>query len=313
MTLVSVLIPVYNGDTFLAAALESALRQTHHDLEILVGDDCSTDTSRELAEAYAARDPRIRVLPALERNLGAPRNQIRLHQAARGGFIKPLLQDDLLAPRCVQTLLAGLRADETAALATSKRGLIDASGQRLPDQPWTAALTDGDVHADGIELGDAMLRSNANLVGEVTTVLYRAGLVPPEELWTLDGHEYRGNGDIVLWLKLLAGRHAFYTPNELSFFRQHPGQASHRPDIIIGGSIEWARMTVAARGFGYLSDPAAELAAHTQAAATAERAFQLAAGHPEFLPQLSDALGPLLARVELLSSAPPVIAETLAG
>lgn len=305
MPLVSVLIPAYNGERWLGAALDSALAQTHGDLEILIGDDCSTDGTRAVAEAYAAADPRVRVLPEAGRNLGAPANQVRLHQAARGAFVKPLLQDDLLAPDCVATLLAPLLADASLVLATSKRGLIDAAGARLPDQPWTAALLAADAVLDGTMLGDAMLGGTANLVGEVTTALYRAGVVAPEELWLLDGREYRANGDIALWLKLLAGRAAFYTPRELSWFRQHAGQSSQSPAVIAGGCAEWARLGLAARALGYLAAPEQELAALVRAAQVAGGGLQAAAADPVLLDELTAALRPLLERAGRLQAAPP--------
>lgn len=308
MPLVSILIPVYDGEPFLARALDSACAQTHQDIEILVGDDCSTDGSRALAEAYAATDPRIRVLETAGRNLGAADNQLRLHQAARGAFLKPLLQDDLLAPECVATLLAPLLADDRIVLSTSKRGLVDAAGARLPDEPWTAALTAQDATLNGTSYGDTMLAGTANLVGEVTTVLYRAGVVAPEELWRLGGHDYRANADIVLWLKLLAGRLAFYTPRELSSFRQHASQSSQSPAVMLAGRIEWARMALAARTHGYLRDPAQEHAALLRAAQLAGGALPAAAAHPELLADLTAALTPLLARLDVLGGGAAAVA-----
>lgn len=304
MPLVSILVPTYDGEQYLGAALDSALAQTHRDVEVVVGDDCSTDGTRALAEAYAARDPRVRVLPSLDANVGAPQNQVRLHEAARGAFIKPLLQDDLLAPDCVITLLGPLLADDLTVLATSKRGLIDAAGAALPDQPWTTALTTGDAVLDGISFGNAMLGGTANLVGEVTTALYRAGVVAPPDLWQLADREYRANGDIALWLKLLAGRRLFYCPRELSAFRQHAGQSSQSERVIIGGCIEWATLGLAARGLGYLADPAQELAALVRAAQVAGGGLQAATSHPELLDELTAALRPLLQRAGALQAAP---------
>ncbi|WP_354698445.1 hypothetical protein DSM112329_04125 [Paraconexibacter sp. AEG42_29] len=305
MPLVSVLIPTYNGERFLAAALDSALAQTHRELEVLVGDDCSTDGTRALADAYAARDPRVRVLPPLGANVGAPQNQVRLHEAALGPFVKPLLQDDLLAADCVATLLAPLLADERTVLATSKRRLIDAAGDALPDQPWTAALTQADAVLDGTSLGDAMLGGTANLVGEVTTALYRAGVVAPADLWHLGGREYRANGDIALWLKLLTGRQAFYCPRELSAFRQHAAQSSQSERVIVAGCIEWATLGLAARELGYLAAPGQELAALVRAAQVAGGGLQAATGHPDLLDELTTSLRPLLQRAGALQAAPP--------
>ncbi|MCW3014140.1 MAG: hypothetical protein JWO02_1232 [Solirubrobacterales bacterium] len=301
MPLVSILIPAYNGERFLGAALDSALAQTHVEIEVIVGDDGSTDATLELALVVAARDRRVRVLAA-ERNLGAPANQARLHHAARGTFIKPLLQDDVLAPDAVARLLEPLVRDDAIVLATSKRGLIDAAGDALPEAPWTHALLAQDAVLDGTALGDAMLAGTVNLVGEVTTALYRAGVVAPEDLWHLGGDEYRANGDIALWLKLLAGARAFYTPAELSWFRQHTEQASQDAEVILGGRLEWARLALEARPYGFLADPGHEHAALVRAAQVAGQALPAAEGRPELLEPLTGALSRLIARVDELQA-----------
>ena len=301
MPLVSILVPVYNGDRFLADALGSALSQTHADIEVLIGDDCSKDRSLAIAEAIAAADPRVHVLPA-ERNLGASANQVRLHEAANGEFIKPLLQDDRLAPDCVARLLAPLLGDPQLVLSTSKRGLIDERGAALPDAPWTRALSDGDVVLDGHSFGDLMLRSTTNLVGEVTTAIYRAGIVAPEDLWELSGHSFHANADIALWLKFLAHGGAAYTPAELSWFRQHDAQSSRDPRVVIRGALEWTRMPLAARSAGFLADPVHEREALLRAAQVAGAALGAAAVDPDRLAALAAGIDGLRARVALLDA-----------
>src|SRR5262249_50352387 len=58
---VSVLVPAYNGEKFLGVCLDSVLAQTYQDWELVIVDDCSTDATRDIAEAYALRDSRVRV------------------------------------------------------------------------------------------------------------------------------------------------------------------------------------------------------------------------------------------------------------
>jgi len=299
--LVSILVPTYNGERFLQVALDSALSQTHRDIEVVVGDDCSTDGTLELARAFAERDPRLRVLPA-QRNLGAAANQIRLHHAAGGAFIKPLLQDDVLAPETVARLLAPLLDDDGVMLATSKRGLIDAAGDALPDQPWTQAILDDEAVLNGTALGDAMVIGAANLVGEVTTALYRAGVVAPEDLWHLGGDDYHAIADIALWLKLLAGARAFYTPVELSWFRQHSQQSGKNAAVLVRGNLEWGRLPLEARAHGYLADPAHEHAALVRAAQVAGLALPTMTAHPDLLDALKGVLARLVERLEELQS-----------
>lgn len=73
--LVSVIVPIYQVRDYLAACLKSLLRQDYPHLEILLIDDCSSDGSLELAQAFARRDARIRVLEnARNLGLGATRN-----------------------------------------------------------------------------------------------------------------------------------------------------------------------------------------------------------------------------------------------
>ena len=98
MPLHSVIMPVYNGEAYLAATIDSILQQTCADLELIIVNDCATDGSAEIAATHAARDARVRVVstavnsgaPALPKNVGL--------SLARGRYISFCDQDDLLLP-----------------------------------------------------------------------------------------------------------------------------------------------------------------------------------------------------------------------
>ena len=87
--LVSVVVPVYDVAAYLPAALDSLLAQQHRELEVVVVDDGSTDGSGGIADAYAERDARVRVVHTANRGLGAARNEVLRHvtgtTAARSG------------------------------------------------------------------------------------------------------------------------------------------------------------------------------------------------------------------------------------
>ena len=74
---VSIGIPVYNGENYLAEALDSLLRQSFGDFELLISDNASTDRTQEICRAYAARDARIRYVRQ-DRNIGAGPNHNRV-------------------------------------------------------------------------------------------------------------------------------------------------------------------------------------------------------------------------------------------
>ncbi len=112
---VSVLMPVYNGERYLAAAMESILAQTFGDFEFLVIDDGSTDGSMGIAAGYARADARIRLLKnAREKGIaGALNTGIG---EARGDFIARMDADDISFPERLARQVAFLRNNPEHAL-----------------------------------------------------------------------------------------------------------------------------------------------------------------------------------------------------
>lgn len=95
---VSIVIPFYNVEAYIEACLESVVNQDYEDIEVILVDDCSPDASRAVAERYAARDERVRLITHdVNRGLGPARNTGAA--AATGAFIMFLDSDDLLASR----------------------------------------------------------------------------------------------------------------------------------------------------------------------------------------------------------------------
>lgn len=140
MPRVSLGLPVYNGERHLASALDSLLGQSYRDLEVVVGDNASTDRTPQICRNYAERDPRLRY-ERHERNLGAAPNYNHVFRRARGELFKWAAHDDVLAPefvaRCVEALD---RAGPGAVLAFPRVRFIDAEGRSLGDYeeapPW---------------------------------------------------------------------------------------------------------------------------------------------------------------------------------
>lgn len=102
-SLVSVIIPVYNASAYLPQCLESVIHQTYPNLEILVIDDDSTDNSAAICEAYARRDPRIRIITIAHGGLSAARNTGIEH--ANGAYLAFLDSDDWMELHAITTLV----------------------------------------------------------------------------------------------------------------------------------------------------------------------------------------------------------------
>ncbi len=101
MPKVSVIMPVYNGEKFLAEAIESVLNQTYSDLELIVVNDGSTDRSQEIIDSFS--DPRLRKIRQANQGQASARN--RGLKVSKGKFIAFLDQDDLFLLHCISERL----------------------------------------------------------------------------------------------------------------------------------------------------------------------------------------------------------------
>lgn len=103
--LASVVVPTYEGEAYLDECLASVAAQDLTGVEVLISDDASTDATLEIARSWSERIPSLRI----ERNdvrLGAVGNVNRCLRSARGTWVKPVFQDDLLEPGSLRAMLA---------------------------------------------------------------------------------------------------------------------------------------------------------------------------------------------------------------
>lgn len=103
--LVSVIVPAYNCADTVGESIESVLRQTYQNWEMMIVDDASTDRTREIIERYARKEPRIRCV-ALQKNSGAAAARNAAIAASRGRFLAFLDADDLWKPKKLERQLA---------------------------------------------------------------------------------------------------------------------------------------------------------------------------------------------------------------
>jgi len=108
---VSILIPAYNRQRYIAECIQSALDQTFTNIEIVVVDNASTDSTWDICQEYAARDSRIRVFRNYN-NIGPVRNWLRCAQEAKGEYSKILFSDDILEPDCIERMVESLNNEE---------------------------------------------------------------------------------------------------------------------------------------------------------------------------------------------------------
>ena len=126
---VSVVMPVYNTERYLAIAIESVLAQTFTDFEFIILDDGSTDASVHIIRQYAENDERIRFFPLEHRGYVSLLRRGLNH--ARGEFVARMDSDDISLPNRFEMQVAFLRSHEDCVAVGSRVELIDPFGSRV--------------------------------------------------------------------------------------------------------------------------------------------------------------------------------------
>jgi glycosyltransferase involved in cell wall biosynthesis len=199
--LVSIVLPVFNGECYLRDALDSILAQSFADFELIAVDDCSTDATPEILAEYAARDARIR----LHRNATNSKLPASLNvgfRLARGELFSWTSDDNLLRPHMLETLVAAAKANPGYAVFHSDYRLIDEDG--VPGQKVAVAP------ADQLVFGNA--------VG--CSFLYRR-----EVQQALRGYDETlfGVEDYDFWLRAARQFAFFPIAEDLYLYRRHKG------------------------------------------------------------------------------------------
>ncbi|OUC15597.1 MAG: hypothetical protein B0A82_06585 [Alkalinema sp. CACIAM 70d] len=125
---VTIGIPVYNGERYLALTLDSLLQQTFSDFEIIISDNASTDGTQAICERYAAQDYRICYVRATE-NRGPGWNYQRVFELATGEYFKWQAYDDLLAPNFLEKCVEVLDRDPSVVLCHCYASHVDDQGK----------------------------------------------------------------------------------------------------------------------------------------------------------------------------------------
>ena len=136
---VSIGMPVYNGDNYLAETLDSILGQTYQNFEVVISDNGSTDGTERICREYVAKDPRFQYHRS-EVNLGVSRNFKRAVGLSSGDYFMFLAHDDKLAPEFLERCVAVLDTQPEVVLCYPKAIEIDAQGNPLykKEQPLDA-------------------------------------------------------------------------------------------------------------------------------------------------------------------------------
>ena len=222
---VSIGLPVYNGEAFVAEAIESILGQSFGDFDLIIADNASTDGTEALCQQYAARDTRVRYIRRAH-NIGAARNFDSVYRMADAPYFKWAAHDDVLAPGFLATCVAALDADPDVVVAMPATELIDENGVPLTFSPSRGGYVDASgicwpalpEKSSDLASADPVARFAALVMHmilcvEIFGVMRRSAVAD-----TLMQGSYLGSDKVMLAELCLRGR--FWLGSEPMFFRR---------------------------------------------------------------------------------------------
>ena len=128
--LVTIGVPVYNSERNLRASLEAALAQTLTDIEVLISDNASTDSTPKICAEYVRSDPRVSYFRQ-PRNIGVARNWNFVAMKARGRYLKWMSSNDTCEPTMLARCVEVLEREPSVVLCYTRSRKIDETGKDL--------------------------------------------------------------------------------------------------------------------------------------------------------------------------------------
>jgi glycosyltransferase involved in cell wall biosynthesis len=219
--LVSVVTPAYNEEEHIAECIESVLAQTYQNWEYTVVNNCSKDSTLEIAQSYAAKDPRIRVHNNEKFLEMLANHNLALRQISPASkYCKVVLADDWIFPDCLEKMVAVAEAYPSAGIVSSYQ--LHGQQVRSTGLPYSQRLV------SGRETCCQFLLQKLTLFGTQNSVLYRADLVRSRDPFYDETDVCCADFDACL---------ALLKTSDLGFVHQVLTYSRPRPQSI--GAISW--------------------------------------------------------------------------
>jgi len=224
LPLVSVIVPNYNHARYLPQRIDSVLKQTYGNIELIILDDCSPDNSRSIIAEYSAKDTRIQVV-LNERNSGSTFKQWNKGiSLAKGKYVWIAESDDYADFHFLEVLVSFLEADEDVGLAYCNSYSVDEDSKIIGSWASTSFYTDLDPvlwTKDFVLNGQYLLNEYMgirNVIPNASAVVIRKTIL--EQVGPAD-ETFRLNGDWIFWVKILLISKIAYSAQLFNYFRQH--------------------------------------------------------------------------------------------
>lgn len=221
-TLVSVIIPNYNHALFLEQRIESVLNQTYQDFELILLDDCSTDSSREIIERYR-NHPRVSQIVYNSKNSGSVFKQwVKGIEYSKGDYIWIAESDDYASEFFLEETIKVLEQDARFGMVFTDSNTVNTEGEILK----TTSSSKKESY-DQLEFYHQKInKDNVSyfLVAELVIENASSVVFRKETLFTLDFHElvkFVNTGDRFVYIGMAQISTIVYLPQLLNYMRTH--------------------------------------------------------------------------------------------
>lgn len=223
--LVSICIPTYNASKHLTECLDSVIAQTFTDFEVIVVDNQSSDETLDIVKSYSVNDSRFRI-SVNEQNIGAINNFNRCAELAKGEWIKYVHADDLIAPDCLEKLVAAAKSD--SVLVCGRREFV--FGEKVSEKTKNyyfdilsnrsiESLFPNAIDISAQDFCKATLKNiGFNIVGEPVAVLVHRNAF---HRYGIFNRHIVNKCDVELWARIAVHTGVTYVSQTLAFHRVH--------------------------------------------------------------------------------------------
>lgn len=211
---VSIILPVYNGEQHVSKAIESVLRQTYSNLELIIVNDCSTDKTAEIVSRYAEQDSRVRIInnPV---NLKLPNTLNVGFEQATGDYYTWTSDDNFYKENAIERMIYALNSRSDIDMVYANYTNIDAGGEEISV-----------VSSNGREL-DRLLVSN--VIG--ACFLYTREVA--EKVGRYDANLFLAE-DYDYWIRIFRAGKIVHLAENLYYYRCHAESLSETKKETVG-------------------------------------------------------------------------------
>lgn len=218
---ISVIIPNFNHSEFLEQRISSVINQTYQNIEIILLDDASSDTSRTILESYKSH-PKVAHVVYNEHNSGSPFKQWQKGiELATGNYVWIAESDDYCELNFLELLVP---KTETSGLVYSQSYDVNEKGEIIGDRldytkPFESNLWEKDFDIEGTQLIEQYMIYK-NVIPNASAVLFKRNLIDAD-IFSEDLVEMRMCGDWLFWTMISAKTKVSFINQHLNYFRKH--------------------------------------------------------------------------------------------